>query len=275
MSSENANSTGNQPGSGSSTEKPRRSKLERAVVWTVILVLVVFTGVEAMSQLGYKKTLKDFETGLDEATEPVTLDVFESEYKTGLTLKSDTTRNGQAAILYKWPSLLRRYEMHFTVLPGEEQILGAYGTNDEPAAMIGQPITGEPDTELADEGGEGGGDDGGGGPTMHDDGTGSQPRNAGGSGRGPGRGNPLRRLLAEEMAAELKLSDEQKTKIQELIDNQQPPDESLSREERIQQFQANREAAMAKLNEILDHEQREKFQAAIANPGDGRPDRPK
>jgi hypothetical protein len=265
MSSDNANSTERQPAGGARGEKPRRSKLERALVWTVILVLVALTGMEAMAQRGYSKTLEGLETAIDDATEQLTLGDFETEHKNGLTVKSEVTKDGESAILYKWPSLLRRYEMYFTVEPGDEQILATYSTNDEPRAIIRLATVGDPGEDEGGEGGGGGG--GGGGPSeAHGDGTGQPSGGSAGRGRGRG-GNPLQRLLAEETAAELQLSDEQKAKIQELIDNQQPPDESLSREERIQQFQA-------KLAEILNEEQLKKYQESRPTPGGDRPERP-
>lgn len=269
MNSENVNSTQNPSASGDSSagEKPPRSKLERFVVWTVILLLVILAGMEALAQRGYSKSLEDFQTALDEAEEPLTLEDFETKYKSGLAIKSNGSKDGQSTILFKWPSLLRRYEMHFTLVPGDEQLLATYSTNDDPAGMIGRPDAGG--DETGDEGGAGpegpgmvgdGGDpDAGGGP--------------GGGGRGR-RGNPFQRLLTGELAEELQLSDEQKEKIQELIANQQPPDESLGREERIAQFRANREAMMGKLEEILDEKQNEKVKAAFANPAGNRPERP-
>ena len=227
-------------------EKPPRSKLERALVWTAIGFLLILTGLEALSQYGYRKTLSSLEDAIAEAKEPLTLEDFNNGIRKGLPIVTNGERGEEKTILYKWPSLLRRYELHLTTKPGAEQILNTYSTGDGPGALIGTSKAAG-DSEDAEEGGPGmpmaggpGGGPGGGGP--------------GGGRRGPP--NPLQRLLSEPVQPELQLSEEQKTQIEDLIESQTPdPMQDLSPEERAQQAETQRKDAMARLKEILDEKQ--------------------
>lgn len=146
MDNDHVNSAENQSVSDNSTsdnppasEKPPRSKVERIVVWSLIGLLAIFAAVEAQSQIGYRKTLEAFESANDKNEETLTLGLFESKLKKCLAIKTNGTKDEQSTILYKWPSLLRNYEIHFTLIPGEDQLLASYATHNSPAAMIGQP----------------------------------------------------------------------------------------------------------------------------------------
>ncbi len=101
--------------SPSPAEKPGRSKLERAIVWTVIGGLIVVTGMEALASWTYAKTVSNLETAIDETETALTLADFNKNIKTGLAIQSTGDRDGEPTISYSWPSLLKEYKLHLTV----------------------------------------------------------------------------------------------------------------------------------------------------------------
>lgn len=246
MDNENRNTAESSP----APEKPPRSKVERAVVWTVIGLLILITGMEALARAGYKKTLDDFETAMLETKEPLTLNHFNSKLKSGLAIQTQGEHEGRPTILFRWPSLVKKYEMHLTV--SGDDTLATYATNEGPAGLVPQPMPEGDELALAssDEGGPGFG-----GPMMGQ-GEGGPPQGqaAPGGGRSGGR-NPLQQLASEPIAAELQLTEEQKTQVQDLIESQPALDPELSAEERAEQQETQRKAVLQNLKELLDETQ--------------------
>jgi hypothetical protein len=250
-----------QPGHNSSaSEKPPRSKLERAIVWTVIGLLVVFAGVEALAKFGYEKTITNLQEATGSATEPLTLDDFHSDLKSGLPIQGTGESNGRQTILFTWPSLVKEYDLHLTVSADGNQTLQTFSTGTDPAEFIRYRSPDEEGAEPSDtdmamagggpgarseggrSGGPGGGGPGGGGP--------------GGGGPGGGRGgrNPLQSLLSDAVVAELQLSDEQKTKLTEIIGSLQM-EPMISAEERAKREALQRKDVEEKMKEFLDDKQ--------------------
>ena len=133
MDNENTNS----PESPQAPEKPPRSKIERAIVWTVIAVLLLITGMEALSMKGYDTTLENFEEANDAAEQPMTLAYFKSDLKSGLAIQTTGEREGRSTVLFKWPSLMKNYELHLTVAP--DNVITTYATSEGPAGMVNGP----------------------------------------------------------------------------------------------------------------------------------------
>ncbi len=100
------------------------------------------------------------------------------------------------------------------------------------------------------------------------------PGAPGGPGGRPG-GNPAERL--EAMAKELNLTEEQKTKIKAVMEEETKKlqalreDQSTPREERFAKFREATEAMNAKIKPILNAEQQEKWAKMQENRGPGRP----
>ncbi len=68
--------------------------------------------------------------------------------------------------------------------------------------------------------------------------------------------NPLQRLVSASIVAELNLTDDQKTEIEDLVESQPSAGgQDLTPEERAQQSETRRKEAQAKLKEILDEKQ--------------------
>lgn len=158
------------------------SKIVRIIIWGLVGVFAFVALMDIASRQGFSTTLANLEDGMDKAEEPLTLGDFESQFKSGLAIKTTGSKNGVSTILYKWPSLFRPYELHLTVEPGDEQLLASYSTNDDPAALIGRPGSEGDGTE--DEGGGPGG-----GPGMgHEEGIPGAGAPGGGGPGGEGRG---------------------------------------------------------------------------------------
>ncbi len=101
MEPEHANDPDNQDTSNVSSdpqtqvpEKPPRSKLERSIVWSVIGLLLVLTGMEGLAQYGYRKTLTNLETAIAETKKPLTLEDFNGEIRKGLPIVTSGVREG-------------------------------------------------------------------------------------------------------------------------------------------------------------------------------------
>ena len=129
--------------SSSKPEKPPRSKLERAIVWTLIGVLLIFVGVEALAKTGYDKTVKDLQTTIDTAEAPLTLNDFQSKVKSGLAVQGTGEHDGIPTVLFTWPSLVKKYQIHFTVNGDAEQTLATFATGTDPAESIRYRTKGE------------------------------------------------------------------------------------------------------------------------------------
>lgn len=168
MADEQSNSAEQQPESGQpSEEHAGSSKMVRIIIWGLVLVFAGVALMDIASRKSYEKTLVNLEDGIDEAEEPLTLDDFENSIKSGMAIKTTGSKDGQSTILYKWPSLFRQYEIHLTVESGDEKLLATYSTNDDDnAALIGRPGSGEEldDSMLEEGGGPGGPGMNGGGP---------------------------------------------------------------------------------------------------------------
>ena len=247
MDSENVSSAESSP----APQKPPRSKVERAIVWTLIGALIVVTGMEFLSKTGYSKTLDNLEEANTTPEQPLTLNYFLDNLKSGLAIRTKGEHEGRSTILFKWPSLVKKYELHLTVSPDDLQTLTTYATTDGPAGIVNQPRPEgledvPPDSDIP-----------AGPPASHGEAGGppQRPEGAGGPRGGAMRSrSPLRQLLSEAVAAELSLTDEQKTQIQGLIENQ-PSDPGGTLAERAENQEIERQQAHGHLKGILDEAQ--------------------
>ncbi len=177
----------------SKPEKPPRSKLERAIVWTLIGLLLVFVGVEALAKTGYDKTVKDLQTTIDTAENPLTLDDFQSKVKSGLAIQSTGEHDGTPTVLFTWPSLVKKYHLHFTVNDDAEQTLATFATGTDAAESIRYRTKGEdipvnfgmppgeggPASHTETDAGAGGNDPGGSDPSGDGALPGDEPKTPG------------------------------------------------------------------------------------------------
>ena len=83
-----------------------------------------------------------------------------------------------------------------------------------------------------------------------------RPERPGGGPGGPGQRGDMLKKMAEELG----LSDEQKTKLQEVFKSQREAMKDLSPEERREKMKESREAMSAKVKEILTAEQYAKWE---------------
>lgn len=122
--------------SPSAPQKPPRSKAERAIVWTFIGLLIVLTGIEALAKTGYEKTITNLQAAIDEGTGPLTLDDFNKKLKTGLPIQGTGDHEGRATVLYTWPSLVKKYQLHLEVAADGTEMLRTFATGNDPAEFI-------------------------------------------------------------------------------------------------------------------------------------------
>ena len=97
----------------------------------------------------------------------------------------------------------------------------------------------------------------------------NRPERPGGGPGGP-RGEQRGDML-KKVAEELGLSDEQKTKLQEVFKSQREAMKDLSPEDRREKMKESRDAMNAKLKEILTAEQYAKWEKIRAERGPGGP----
>lgn len=182
----------------------KRSPTEKAIVWTVILVLIGLAGVEAQGRFGYSRTLKNLEDELSkvenqENPETLTLADFRQRLASGLFHTSTEPGEVYDKITVKWWSL-KGYQMGLQVGKSDEQILYSYSTIDEFGDEIISSVRVPIDPELMPEGGSdpsamlggfGGGPGGPGVPGGPGGGGAGRPQRPGGAG-GPdgGAGGP-------------------------------------------------------------------------------------
>ena len=89
-----------------------------------------------------------------------------------------------------------------------------------------------------------------------------------GEGRGGGQGGDFAKQRLDRLNEELKLTDEQKPKVEALLKAQAEKLRGLTPEERREKMQASREEMGKKMKEILTAEQYEKYQK-LPPPGRG------
>lgn len=95
-------------------QKKGRSTGERIIVWSLIGLLAVFAAVEGLARYGFTQTVAALEPvadSADGASFPL------NEVVHGLPLKSGPEREGlqQWVVTYRWPSLVKNYEIRVTV----------------------------------------------------------------------------------------------------------------------------------------------------------------
>lgn len=110
-----------------SGEKTGRSPVERAIVWSLIGLMLVLVAIEARAQQGHTKTmlaLKDLADAKDEEdrTKGIKFEDFKEKLQLFPSVSGPTTGEGWDVYVYKWVSLLKAgtYEIHVRVSSGND-----------------------------------------------------------------------------------------------------------------------------------------------------------
>ena len=210
--------------SETSAEKKPRNPVEKMLVWGFIAVGLVVVAIEARAKLGYDMTL----SGLSQKTKEIdesddgTLALDEETVQAYLKFGPQLGEEEPAGNLRKarwigWYSLAKPDAYRLKLIFDEDGTFLFVETTDPP-----EP----PEPEVGDETDEGGEHDaeggfpGGGGPAPGGmAGGGGGPGAGAGGGRGGGRRNGLLGLLGiEEVATEINLTDDQKSKVEEFAE---------------------------------------------------------
>ncbi len=210
----------NSPASGPA--KPSRNPIERAIVWGLILCLLGLVGYEFKQQKAYNASLKTVTEKLkdDERQHSAVGELRQALSGSPIETSPETKSRLNRVIEWRWHSFFKDYRIRIVAEKGDDGIVFAFSTPtakeeaDEapvtastssptpsaPGGMMGGMMGGH--NAMAGAGAPGGGGPGGGGP------------GGGGPGGGGGRGRGLIGMaMREEVVAELKLTDEQKGKL--------------------------------------------------------------
>lgn len=174
MSSETPESSAAPEQSNAGGDK-KRSPVERAIVWSLIGLMLVLVALEARAQQGHTKTMVALQEMVDEG-KGVKYEDFTGKIELFPSVSDGTPGEGWDVYQYKWFSLLRsgRYEIHLRVSTGNDiKYVAGYavpdGVSDElmfeavraPDGALPPPAEDAPDGMMVMPGGGGGGPGGG------------------------------------------------------------------------------------------------------------------
>ena len=117
------------------TPRKRRSPVERAIVWGVIVLLGSRAGYELWGGRGYRRTISAWNAAMDSAHESERPEKFllskARALVTGTPSSSPIVQQGQWYVTtYRWGSLLRKYEATLKCLPGDDPAVILIETSD-------------------------------------------------------------------------------------------------------------------------------------------------
>ncbi|MCH8829280.1 MAG: hypothetical protein IID45_06855 [Planctomycetes bacterium] len=257
----------------SAKARKTRSPIERIIVWVAILLLAGFAGVEGFASYGYTRTLAaldaddDVKKGSEKKTAKKLSDVING-YPS-----QETEGKGERIITYRWFSFIRTYEIQIHVADDKDDPVILRHSLPDIGKLTLRASGQSGDEGEGDESPNGVGPGGPGGPggarrrpESEDGGGQAGSGNRGGGGRGRGRGGRGRRgprgvlgqLAREDIQTTMKLTDEQKSKIQKLAESSRlsrADFEGKSAEERTQMRADSRKKIITALKEILDDKQ--------------------
>lgn len=213
----------NKKTSSSGRDKPSRNPVERAIVWGLILGLLGLVGYEYKQQSAYNASLKVVTEKLkdDETKHAAVGELRQALSGNPIETAPETKSRLNRLVEWRWHSFFKDYRIRIMAEKGDDGVVFAFSTpsakddaDEAPAtATASTPTTAAPGgmmggmmgghNAMAGAGGPsgpGGGGPGGGGP--------------GGGGGGRGRGL-IGMAMREEVVAELKLTDEQKGRLDE------------------------------------------------------------
>lgn len=226
-----------------SSNKPVRSPVERVIVWGGIAILLGLLAFEARQKYSYEPTLTGLRNVLNDETDK---GVKLSEVRKIIAGSPTEERipHGRRVyhrILLKWPSLFKDYRVELIVeSQGEDPLVAGFST---PGGTDPEPP--EPPTREVI---------GGDSPTMP---TGMMGGPGSGGGQQRGRGL-IGIALRSEVASELKLTDEQKSKLTDLQSGAREAMQSLqslSDGERSAAMKTLRDAQEKSVRETLEEPQ--------------------
>ena len=134
----------------SSRPAKMRSRFERLVVWSGVLVLLILVFVEWTSRRNFGLTLDDLEGAVrkEHSTGGVSLNDA-GRYVHGFAFQGTATKNQQRQRTYRWPSLFIRYQLAITIDPQDKvtfvetfvpEVESAIG-NFTPVAVDPEPLS--------------------------------------------------------------------------------------------------------------------------------------
>jgi Spy/CpxP family protein refolding chaperone len=250
QSEQNAETASRPAGASSPTAKKPRSSSERLMVWGVIGVLLLVAAVEAHAKFSYDATLTSLENVFenDDKGEVVSYADLDGLLK-GFETRSEITKQGSSYVVEcQWKSMFHDFVINILVTDQDPQkaVLISYSTPDAERVpvIIEAPTSDDPDGDGYSDSAE--------------DLTSEAEANRSGR-RGSRRQRGIMGQLADEaVQAELKLTDEQKSKIEELGQGPRPDFSQIremSSEERSAFFEDLRQKSEAGIKGILSEEQ--------------------
>lgn len=135
--------------------KKQRSPVERVIVWTVIVTMLVVLGIEARAKLGYDRSIAHIEKRVDEAKGGVLLAELKTELSGGPSfsplLRPKRSRNQYCVV--EWYSVFKEYRLMLSCTVGNAPFVSLHVTEippniDELLAIVDR---GEPLPEYKDE----------------------------------------------------------------------------------------------------------------------------
>lgn len=249
------------PKEGDAKPKAERNPMERLLVRGLIGVLLAFAAVEGAARYGYGRTL----AGLSDAAEADDKgeEMTQAEFRSSVLAGLPSTQDEGRAIVCRWFSLVKHYEIRVEFSDEDPPILLGHSTpNAEEDPIFARR---EPDDDASDDGmGDDMTDDGGAG----DGGDGSDDESvAGDGGRGPGGGPPggggrgrRRRglvgvLANEDVMAKLDLDDDTRAALDAALESGAPMGGGPGGERPSLEERREREQALeAKVSEVLGPE---------------------
>ncbi|MDB5345610.1 MAG: hypothetical protein JWP89_3987 [Schlesneria sp.] len=96
---------------------PKRSPLERALVWGGILVLLVVVGSELLAQRGYNSTLAGLEETFDSGQTLAETEL--PGHIRGFAIRNEEKKNEVRTLTMTWPSLFRTYKLRLPIATGD------------------------------------------------------------------------------------------------------------------------------------------------------------
>jgi hypothetical protein len=122
-----------QPAQPAVQAKKPRSKVELAIVWGGIGVMLVLVGLQGSAYLGYNRTLTPLQQAVkssDESESHVTLSMVQGMIQGNPQFAPGTHVNGERRDVYTWKGLFRSYTIEVTYgikgigkMGGEEEVM--------------------------------------------------------------------------------------------------------------------------------------------------------
>jgi hypothetical protein len=121
-------------------QRKRRSPVERAIVWAVIIALVLVVAIEARARIGYSRSLSQFEETVL-GKQPTLSELRESSIHLWPS-ESREQRAGRNVIVLKWFSLLHDYRIGLVVpsLEEEDPYVTRFETPGEESSVLNKDL---------------------------------------------------------------------------------------------------------------------------------------